>query len=620
MRVLLAIGCNTYEYASHLAGAEVDAQRMFDALIRPEVGQYDVVRSKLLLSPSLEQVRLCLRGVLFADPQPETFTFYFAGHGGVSAGSFYMWLRDTSPKGQSMSALSLADIFRSINEASPRQSNIIIDACESGGLIEDLAVLLKPDLLGDAGTPALTLVATSAQDQTSSETPTGGVGTNAILDCIEGRDFIQDSTSALDLVEIGLRVSTRLGASGQSPVVWGLNLYGPPRFCRNPRYASDPMAPLRDIVQNWPAASDETIKRHYNELWTVFSTISDSWDHIEFHKVISSVLRPPDLEPNILGGMAERLAATFMQKATQSRDPFKSAQVAASLAVSLLPHIESEAVSASAYRLLTQSCSVLLKANAALISDISADKYSLLSDRGGGLGDLYQLPLRVAKVLGWAAASTVLCKRDADRAEAELQFGTLLRLILEHYGGCVVALSDAQAPFWCVALSSAVRLGLVEAGEQLAGLVFHSLVQCAGNLARFDLPPERALDYLLARRNNDYSTCTDLVERPSETLTVLLRASNLLGLDEIFNESLWMLDGVHFSAYIPDDYIRFGEPMMDGGQNLVWSIGHGVFRVGDLTATWPAMMPIPQSVLEADLAIVASLLFSDRQAWFLLRR
>lgn len=618
MRVLLAIGCNAYDHADQLTGAEADAQRIFGALMRPEVGQYDEARSRLLLSPSLEQVRQCLREVLFTDPQSETFTFFFAGHGGVSAGSFYMWLRDTSPKGQSMSGLSLADMFRGINEASPRQSNIIIDACESGGLIEDLAVLLKPELLGDAGTPALTLVATSARDQTSGETQDGGIGTNAILDCIEGRDFIQDSTSTLDLVEIGLRVSTRLRDSGQNPVVWGLNLYGPPRFCRNPRYASDPMAPLRDIVQNWPAVSDESIRQNYDALWAAYASTSGSWDQNKFSEVISSVLRPSTLESNILGGLAERLAATFLQKAAQSQDPFRSVQVAASLAVALLPYIESEAIAASAQRLLNQSCYALLKANASLVADLSADRYALLSDRGGGLGDLYQLPLRVSKVLGWAAAATLLCQEDADRAEAETQFSTLLRLILGHYSGSVVALSDAQAPFWCVALSRAAKLGLLEEGEQLAGLVFHSLVQCAGKLARWDLPPERALDYLLARRSNEYSGCTDLVERPLETLTVLLRASKLFDLDEVFDESLWKIDGVHFSAYIPSDYLQFSAPTMEGGQNLLWSIGQDVFRAVDLAATWPPSAPIPQRPLAATLAVVASLLNLDRQPWFLL--
>ena len=106
MRVLFVIGCNFYEHAGQLEGAERDAQRIFDALIRPDVGEYDVIRSRLLLSPSYDAVRQALKDVLFADPQPQTFTLFFAGHGSVSAGAFYMWLKDSSPNGLSVSAIA----------------------------------------------------------------------------------------------------------------------------------------------------------------------------------------------------------------------------------------------------------------------------------------------------------------------------------------------------------------------------------------------------------------------------------------------------------------------------------------------------------------------------------
>ncbi|MEE4464951.1 caspase family protein, partial [Azotobacter chroococcum] len=311
--------------------------------------------------------------------------FFFAGHGSVSAGSFYMLLRDSTPNGQSMSALSLADVFRTLNEAAPHQSNIIIDACESGGLIADLGVLLKPEMLGNAGTPALTLVATSAQDQFAKESEEGGFGTNAILDCIEGRDFIQDSTSVLDLVEIGRRVSTRLiSEKGQSPIVWGLNLYGPPSFCRNPRYASDPSAPLRSFIQSWPAGNDESIKINHDALWAAYSSTSGAWNSEKFSQVVSTVLAPCTSNPSVLSKHADRLAATFLLKAQYSADPFRIPQVAATLAACLLPHINSAPVEASAQHLLSLCSSELLKANASLITDLSYNKYALLSTRGGG--------------------------------------------------------------------------------------------------------------------------------------------------------------------------------------------------------------------------------------------
>lgn len=332
MRVLLAIGCNHFDHAKQLSGAEKDARRMFEALIRPEIGQYDPKLSRLLLSPTLEQVRDGLKSVLFNKSKIETFTFFFAGHGGVSSGSFYMWVRDSSPDAQSMTALSLADLFRSLNEAAPQQSNIIIDACESGGLIADLGVLLKPNLLGDAGTPALTLIATSSQDQTAGETHEGGLGTNAILDCIEGRDFVQDRAGVLDLVEIGRHISVRLAENGQNPIVWGLNLYGPPSFCLNPKFVNDPAAHLRDVVQTWPAGSDNAIRKNYDALWSAYASISAVWEADKFCEVIRTVLEPIDSDARVLSHQAHRLATTFLLKASEHRDPFRAPQVAASLA------------------------------------------------------------------------------------------------------------------------------------------------------------------------------------------------------------------------------------------------------------------------------------------------
>lgn len=620
MRVLIAIGCNSYDHNKSLTGAEDDAKRIFSALLRPEVGQYDENKSRLLLSPSIQQVRDCLRKVLFDTTKIETFTFFFAGHGGVKAGSFYMWVRDSHPVDQSMSALSLADLFRSLNEASPRQSNIMIDACESGGLITDLGVLLKSEVIGDTGTPALTLVATSAQNQNALETSAGGYGTNAILDCIEGRDFVQDNTSVLDLVEIGRRVSRRLENSGQSPVVWGLNLYGPPSFCRNPRYASDSSAPLRNFIQNWPAANSELLRDHHDALWAAYSSLSGDWNIEKFLQVIRSVLAPCVSDPSILGAHTERMAATFLVKAAQSDDPFRASQIAASLAACLLPHVhmEPQTVTSSAWRLLELCSTELISANALLLEDCTENEYALLSRRGGGLTDLYQLPIRIAKILGWAAASIAICQDIGKRNQAEKQFSDLLKFVLERYSGSVVALCDSQAPYWALALSYAAKLGLEEESEQLAGLIFFSLIECKGKLAKFDIAPDRVLEYLLARGNGDFSNCLELVERPIESLTVLLRAGMTLGLHDTFDYSLWKLDGLPFGAYLPSAYNQFSDPIMRGGQSLVWNIGQDVFRTGDFRASWPPSTPYPETPLIAALAVIASLILPDRVAWFTL--
>lgn len=618
MRVLLAIGCNEYNEAGPLTGAEPDAQRIFDALVSAKSPWYDGGRSRLLRSPTLDEVRAVLRDMLFRGPEIETFTFFFAGHGGVHAGSFYMWLKDTIEAAQSVSALALADLFRSINEAAPRQTNIIIDACESGGLVDDLGVLLKPELLGDVGTPALTLVATSGRNQYAGETAAGGLGTNALLDCIEGRELINDTVSALDLVDIGRRVAAKLQPEGQNPVVWGLNLYGPPSFCRNPRFSADGLERMRDFVQTWPTQTDDIVKANQDALWTTYLSVSGDWSQNQFQRLVWSMVQSPNLPPHQVATVIERLAAAFLQRAAQCEDPYRSVLVAAILAASLLPHVENPAAHAVAERLTGEVAKALLDANARLISSLSADRFALLSSRNGGLADLYFLPLRVSQVLGWAAAGPNVAQTEEQRAQALDQLKVLLSLILEHYERSLVALNDSQASAWCICLAQASEVGLMDEGERLAGLLFYSLTASGGRVARGDLPAEDALAYLLAKMAGDYSKVAELIERPMETITVLLKAARLFDLEEVFDEALWRLDGVSFSAYMPADLAHFNDEIMRGGENVVWTIGHDVFRTTDFLATWPSRMPAPATAITKALSVLAALTLPDRQPWFLL--
>ena len=618
MRVLLAIGCNEYDEANPLTGAVPDAERIFDALVSGNSRWYDIGRSRLLRSPTLEEARAVLRDMLFKGPAIETFTFFFAGHGGVHAGSFYMWLKDTMGAAQSVSALALADLFRSLNEAAPRQTNIIIDACESGGLVDDLGVLLKPELLGDVGTPALTLVATSGRNQSAGETMAGGFGTNALLDCIEGRELINDTVGALDLVDIGRRVAAKLQPEGQNPVVWGLNLYGPPSFCRNPRFSNDGFERMRDFVQTWPPQTDDIINANRDALWTTYLSVSGDWSQERFQRLVWSMVQAPNLPPDQIATIIDRLASAFLQQAAQCEDPYRSVLVAAILAASLLPHVENPAAHAVAERLTGEVATALLDANARLISSLSADRFALLSSRNGGLADLYFLPLRVSQVLGWAAAGPYVAHSEEQRAQALDQMKVLLPLILEHYERSLVALNDSQASAWCICLAQASELGLMDEGERLAGLLFYSLSVSEGRVARGDLPSEDALAYLLAKMSGDYSGVAELIERPMETLTVLLKAARLFDLEEVFDEALWRLDGVSFSAYMPTNLAHFNDEIMRGGENVVWTIGHDVFRTTDFLATWPQMMPAPATAVTKALSVLSALTLPDRQTWFLL--
>lgn len=616
MRILLAIGCNDYDNADPLESAEDDATRVFRTLTRTEIGQFDVKHSLLLASPTIGQVRDALRKTLFENPHIENFTFFFAGHGGINSGSFHMWLRDTSPKVQSMTALSLTELFRFLNETAPMQSNLIIDACQSGGLISDLGVLLKPELIGDAGSPALTLVATSAKNQNAGETRAGGIGTNAILDCIEGRDFVQDHGSVLDLVEIGRRISKKLEAHGQNAIVWGLNLYGPPSFCRNPRFQTDPNTSLRSLIHYWPTDLDKVIKDNYNTIWNTYGTMDTEWDASKFVSLVNSILNPCRENDSALVGCAERLAVTFGTKAIQAKDAYRPPLVTAGVAACLLPSLGDPVVCEGAKLLTYKLIDELISVNESLINSLNKNKYALLPKAGGGLVELYQLPLRISKILAWAGAAH-LCSSDSHRERTGEQFTGILKLILEIYSGSLIALSDAQASHWEVSLAVAKMLDLKDEAEQIVGLLFSSIIDCEGKLAKYDIAPERALSYLLSRNHKNFSDNFNLVESPIETLSVILRAAKIFGLEHVLDEDLWQIDGLNFSCYRPISYSDYSLNTMHGGANEGWQIGYDVFRTNDFIRSWTPSVQTGES-MTYKLSILASLLLEDRVPWFCL--
>lgn len=620
MRLMLAIGCNRYDSleADDLASAESDAQRMYNALLPESRGDYSAEQSVVLLSPTVDDVRTTLRKLLLESDPIDTFTFYFAGHGSVRAGSFYMWLRDSSSTGLSMSAFALADLFRAINEVKPMQTNIIIDACESGGLINDLGVLLKSGEMGNAGTPGITLLATSAQDEGAAEDDNGGAGTSAILDCIEGRALVQDHSPTLDLVEIGKNVSTKLREKGQSPVVWGLNLFGAPQFCRNPFSDTDRSKSMRILVQEWSTDLTQSASNHSERLWAAYAAVDTDWNPRGFLKAVEPVFASLSATPAMLARFAERLGAAVLGRAESADDHYRPAEVAATLATGLLPYIADPIVASAAQSFAALACASIASANGTLDAALADDTDALLSIKGFAFSELFYLPIRVAKVLAWGALPAQFLANQTDREESAALYARLTERLLSDYEGAIVAVSEAQAPSWYVSLALMYELGMVEKAEHIVGLIFYSIVKNQCNLVRGDATSEQILEYLVALDGRDFSQVTQAIERPNESLTVLLRVAAKLGLSEVFDVDLWSIDGASFMAYFCNNYDGFGARFIEGGTTLTWQVGYDIFKTDELAATWPDVLQ-PASELQSLLVVFSSLLFPDRIPWHLLR-
>lgn len=614
-RALLAIGCNQYDHLSLLGGAEADAQEIYRILIAPEVGDYDATRSQLLLSPTLQDVREALTTILFGSGRLDALSIVFAGHGAVSGGSFYMACRDSRIQGLSATALSLADLLRMIAEAAPKQTYIFIDACEAGGLISDLNVILKSEVMGEFGSPGLTLLATAASNQEAIEVGGHGIGTAALLDCISGSIFLQDTNPALDLVEIGRAVSDRVAALGaQTPVVWGLNLYGPSSFCKNPHTATG-NAPLRSVLIGWPdAETTSAIRTGLPRLWEPYVTIASKWNARAFVDRLESLLGELASEPMILVDFARRITVACAAQALEADDRFREVEVRAACAVAMLPFSQEPAVATYLDQCAGDLGMLVEQAIASVVAGIDGYRFALVT---GGMGDLHYLPIRLSKLIGWAGyAAHVRIATSQDNGPAAALFSDLLDRLFETYSLSFVAMSDCQAPYMLSGLTAAAQLGLSEQGERLLGHMFLSAVNCGGRLARADLDPAQVLSYLLARSTGT-PAATELVAQPTELVVTLLRASRLFGLADEFDESLELLDHLALNAYLPDDYRQFGADHISGGVNAMFQIGHDVWTVADLEAAWP-LFPSPGGGGVSMISLLASLLFPDRTPWFLL--
>ena len=615
-RALLAIGCNAYDHLNSLSCAEADADALFGLLIEPSIGDYDGARSRLLLSPTLQDVPAALATMLFEGEALDTLTITFAGHGAASSGSFYMALRDARLNALSATALSLADLFRMIAEAAPKQTYLVIDACQSGGLISDLNVILKSEVMGEFGTPGVTLLATAASNETAIETGGHGIGTAALLDCIRGDVFLQDGNPALDLVEIGRAVSERVGATGaQMPVVWGLNLYGPSSFCKNP-HAGTGDAPLRSVLAGWPdAETAAAIREGLPRLWEPYVSVTTRWDPREFLDRLAPMNDALKDEPAVLLNLIQRVSETFAARARASQDRFREIEVRAACAVALLPFCDENTV----IRTLSAQCIEIAELVELAISDVvdavDAYRYALVT---GGLGDLYHLPIRLSKLIGWAGFAVHTARamsRDTNLAAGKL--AALFDRIFDNYSLSLVAMSDCQAPYVISAMTACAAAGMTDAAERVLGHMFASTVACAGRVARCDLDGSKTLAYLVARGNQPKQLTAEMAAQPTELVLALLRLSSLFDLAEEFDASLSDLDHLPLNAYLAQDYRQFGQDHIMGGTNAVFVIGHDFWTITKMYSAWPSL-PGPDQPAVAMTALLASLLLPDRSPWFLL--
>jgi hypothetical protein len=525
----------------------------------------------------------------------------------------------------SASALGMTDLFSTLNEAQPRQSNIILDACQAGGIVTDLHALLKPELIGGAQTPGITIFASSAADQYASEDEEGGFGTTELMGCIDGRVVVQTVRPTLDLLEVGKAAASLVSDKypAQTPVLWGLNLYGEGTLCNNPHYAG-----IMPAIPSFPRIAPGSPQYHAirgdaEAIWREFLSIDGDFDSRRLLQRIVPIIVASASDPADAAVFARGLAKAFSIRAAGSSDIFRGAEVMAACSVALLERAHEGPIEATIVDIASQALELTSAAIAETATLLNEDKYALLSDKSG-LGDLFYLPLRLSRILGWIGAQHFIGQWTG-RPDAfdEGAVEAIVQRVLDAYSLSLVSVSDVQAPYLLTFLSCCRDRGRSDAAESIIGHMANSLVASNGNVASPDIDPHRVFEFLNRHLDTNFRDAFDLLARQCELLSVLLLMGHRFGLQDALDPDLNLLDHVSLNVFLPRDHREFGKSTIRNGINHTYEIGRGIWTLEEFSSAWDSDC-VPQ--INADPyvkltsvkigALYAALLFPDRSPWF----
>ena len=626
-RVLLSIGCDSYQHLPKLNGAVIDARAIHQELITGEHSRIKAGDAILLESPTAGELTAALGSLQDKYGELESLTIFFAGHGDQSNGSYYLCLKDSRRDRLATTGFPLTRLFEFLNELKAAHCNIIIDACHAGGMVCDLNALLKPAVMGDANTFGVSLFVSSAADQFADDNGKGGYGTQGILKVLRGEIDTGVRSDFLDLLEIGkpaARYVAQITHNEQMPSVWGVNLYGHMPIFANPHASqgsASSLLELTGISPNSPAG--EAIREGAGALYSlVHSAESGLSTELLFSTLPRFVERLVDM-PGAVAVFVEGAWRSLEKHARTNPNSFATLELAASCIALLLASSERDRASASAllrfgHELIEES----ERALADLASSLKEDPYALCLN---GISDLFYLRMRITRVLGWAGASLHIANElEHDDTAIKRSLHDICACLIEHYAATWAGMSESEAPFWATFLTAVDRDELGGIGPLILNTLLNDLMENGGILAKPELEAEEVYAYLVARLEQDGDALRAMSRSPSELLSLVMLLSPRHGLQREVDVRLEALDHKNLAIFIPANYLNFSEPCIREGINNVFQIGHKVWSVDDLWQRWeeaclPQISKTP-SVLRSTTrigAICASLLFPNRVPWFL---
>lgn len=612
--ILLSVGCDRYSSVTRLRSAEADAKRIYGHLTAGAAAMYGAEASTLLLSPNKLKIDNCFADLLKAHKGPDVFALYFAGHGTVVDGSFYLCPSNVSIDAVSVTAINIATVLRAICELRPRHAYVIVDACFSGGMALDLSTVLRGEVLAQSPEFGLSVLAAS---RLALETSESGLFTELFAKVLDGELVVRRDAPYLELGEImrALPIAARPQLREQLPNFWELNLTGPDAFCRNPAYDA---ATLKSDTAFGSIRASGGASRMAPELatrlWQAYLDMPE-FDREKLATLFAELAAIPGAS---LSPALEAIAGNFIDRTWEHDDLFATLELRSAVIQALLPQVDKqmgarEALQSQIAKFLSELEDGLRQLGDAL----DRDRYTLLS-RPGGPADLYYLPLRLAEVLG--TIGLVLLMRDV-APEDTGWLHAITKKLLTLYGESIVAVGEDQAPGLFLFFAGCKKATWVDEAEEVAGHLYRDISDHFGRVLINDPEPTDVIDYLELRRENPIEKDAPFLQKPSELLSVILLGAAAFELDEAIDEGLIELDHQGFAFFVPSTYQSFYQTRMEDGLSIVFRVGQNVWSLKDMRRIWredvlphvAQAMPSNDRALQ-NAAMILSFFLPDRLA------
>lgn len=621
-RICLCVGVTKYtnDNLQELPGASVDAKSIFRALIDPSIGAYDETKSRLLLDATKDKTVKVLAKLLYENII-DTFTFFFAGHGGSKNDSYALCCSDTEIERYGLSALAIGEVFKLVNDARPLHANIIIDSCNAAGVLSDFGDLLKPSVLGPANSSSVSILAMSATDRFAQETEHGGLGTATLLRCLSGEIEASVRKEYLSLEDVGTTIAPML--KEQAPTTWSFAISGASKFAKNPSFSDESSKAFVKMPAFGSSITNLISKPNFEFVWREYIHLSEEPDLRRMQKCLQQALlefEDAHDQANLLLGLFE----SFSARAALSQDAFAVVEVQAAIIFSAAHVSDAAVMNKLRSYLLSQLDQSLSFAVQQFIECISED-YGLVSGNAT-YSEFFALPIRISKVAAWSLCSVYFADDEKTRLERIRTANTVLEGLKQNYEASFILVSEEQAAFIHVISSLAAKYGLDAWSEEYISTLYSDFFFYKKKVAKAKLDVADVFDFLRYRIERGPLDYKRFNAKPTELLLILLHHFVLSKQKDIVRHDFVDLDHTNVSTFVPKSYLNFSEEMIIEGKNIGFEVGFDIFNVDQFehfvsANLLPRVIKATEGLSEQNLkiALISSMIYPDRIAWFLNR-